>query len=60
MAFRMLSSVPEVTDLSDESEATLFRHGDDVNTPGTYAANCFHARRLAERGVRFIQAYHRS
>ncbi|TWT40664.1 DUF1501 domain-containing protein [Botrimarina hoheduenensis] len=58
MAFRMQASVPEVTDLSDESEATLARYGEDVNTPGTYAANCLRARRLAERGVRFIQVYH--
>jgi len=57
MAFRMQSSIPEVTDLVDESEATLDLYGDDVHTPGTYAANCLRARRLAERGVRFIQLY---
>lgn len=58
MAYRMQTSVPEVTDLSDESPETLAMYGEDVNTPGTYAANCLRARRLAERGVRFIQLYH--
>lgn len=58
MAFRMQTSVPEVTDLSDETKATLEMYGDNVRTPGTYAANCLLARRLAERGVRFIQLYH--
>lgn len=58
MAFRMQSSVPEMTDLSDETEETLAMYGDDVTKPGTYAANCLRARRLAERGVRFIQLYH--
>lgn len=58
MAFRMQASVPEVTDLSGETEATLAMYGDDVHTPGTYAANCLRARRLAERDVRFIQVYH--
>ncbi len=57
MAFRMQTSIPEVTDISDESEATLKMYGEDVKTPGTYAANCLRARRLAERGVRFIQLY---
>ena len=57
MAFRMQASIPEVTDISDESESTLQLYGDDVRTPGTYAANCLRARRLAERGVRFIQLY---
>lgn len=57
MAFRMQDSIPEVTDLSGESESTLAMYGDDVRTPGTYAANCLRARRLAERGVRFIQLY---
>ena len=59
MAFRMQASVPEVTDLRGESEATLKLYGKDVHTPGTFAANCIVARRLAERGVRFIQLYHR-
>lgn len=58
MAFRMQASVPEVTDLSGESQETLDLYGEDVLTPGTYAANCLRARRLAERDVRFIQVYH--
>ncbi|MEM7010567.1 MAG: DUF1501 domain-containing protein [Verrucomicrobiota bacterium] len=57
MAFRMQASIPDVTDISNESEATLDMYGEDVRTPGTYAANCLRARRLAERGVRFIQLY---
>ena len=59
MAFRMQASVPEATDLSGESKATLDMYGDDVKTPGTFAHNCLMARRLAERGVRFIQLYHK-
>ncbi len=58
MAYRMQASIPEVTDISDESEETLKMYGDDVKKPGTFAANCLRARRLAERGVRFIQLYH--
>jgi hypothetical protein len=58
MAYRMQSSVPKVTDLSDESESTFAMYGAESRTPGTYAANCLLARRLAERGVRFIQLYH--
>jgi uncharacterized protein (DUF1501 family) len=58
MAYRMQASIPEVTNIDDESEATLKMYGDDVKTPGTFAANCLRARRLAERGVRFIQLYH--
>ncbi len=58
MAYRMQSSVPEVTDLSGESESTLERYGSQVKTPGTFAANCLLARRLAESGVKFIQLYH--
>ena len=58
MAYRMQSSVPEVTDLSAESDATLDRYGAQVRTPGTFAANCLLARRLAEKGVKFIQLYH--
>ncbi len=57
MAFRMQGSIPEVTDISGETEATLALYGDDVKTPGSFAANCLRARRLAERGVRFIQLY---
>jgi hypothetical protein len=59
MAFRMQSSVPELTDLSGESEATLDAYGPQARQPGSFAANCLLARRLAERGVRFIQLYHR-
>ena len=58
LAFRMQMSIPEVTNLDDESEATLATYGDDVRNPGTFASNCLMARRLAERGVRFIQLYH--
>ncbi len=59
LAFRMQSSVPELTDLSQESEETFRLYGPDSKQPGTYAANCLLARRLAERGVRFIQLFHR-
>ena len=60
MAFRMQSSVPELTDLSKEPEHTYELYGPDSRKPGTFAANCLMARRLAERGVRFIQLYHRA
>ncbi|GMU38044.1 MAG: DUF1501 domain-containing protein [Phycisphaerae bacterium] len=59
MAYRMQMSVPELTDFSDEDEDTLAMYGPDVKTPGSFAANCLLARRLAERGVRFIQLYMR-
>ena len=59
MAFKMQSSVPELTDLSKESAKTIDRYGPEARTPGSYAANCLLARRLAERGVRFIQLFHR-
>ena len=59
MAFRMQSSVPELTDLSTEPDATFEMYGPDSRKPGSYAANCILARRLAERGVRFIQLFHR-
>jgi uncharacterized protein (DUF1501 family) len=59
MAFRMQASVPELTDLSGESEATLDAYGPQSRQRGTFAANCLLARRMAERGVRFIQLYHR-
>jgi arylsulfatase A-like enzyme len=59
MAFRMQASVPELTDLRGESRATLESYGPGATQPGTFAANCLLARRLAERGVRFIQLYHR-
>lgn len=58
MAYRMQSSVPELTDLSDESEEVFELYGPDSRRPGSYAANCILARRLAERGVRFIQLFH--
>jgi hypothetical protein len=58
MAFRMQSSVPELTDTSGEPQAVLDLYGPEVKTPGTYASNCLLARRLAERDVRFIQLFH--
>jgi hypothetical protein len=58
MAFRMQTSVPEVADLSGEPAATFELYGEEARTPGTFAANCLLARRLAERDVRFIQLYH--
>ena len=59
MAYRMQTSVPELTDLSKEPASTFELYGPDSRTPGTFAANCLLARRLAERGVRFIQLFHR-
>jgi hypothetical protein len=58
MAFRMQSSVPELIDTSKESKTVLESYGPDVKRPGSYAANCLLARRLAERDVRFIQLFH--
>ena len=58
MAFNMQRSIPEVTDLSDEPESTFKLYGDDARKPGSFAANCLLARRLAEKDVRFIQLYH--
>lgn len=58
MAFRMQTSVPELTDISDEPESTFELYGADSRRPGSYAANCILARRLAERGVRFVQLFH--
>ncbi|MEX2640149.1 MAG: DUF1501 domain-containing protein, partial [Balneolales bacterium] len=58
MAYRMQTSVPETMDLSDEPESTYALYGEDARTPGTYAANCLLARRLAERDVKFVQLYH--
>jgi hypothetical protein len=58
-AFRMQSAVPSLVDISSESAATLALYGPDVNTPGTFAANCLRARRMLEQGVRFVQVYHR-
>jgi uncharacterized protein (DUF1501 family) len=59
MAFRMQTSVPELTDLSDEPKHVLEAYGPDVTKPGTFAASCLLARRLAERDVRFVQIFHR-
>jgi len=59
MAYRMQTSVPSLMDLSNEPEHVFELYGPDSRKPGTYAANCLLARRLAERGVRFIQLYHR-
>ncbi len=59
MAFRMQASVPELTDLRGESSAVVDSYGSDVHRPGSYAANCLLGRRLLERGVRFVQLFHR-
>jgi Protein of unknown function (DUF1501) len=59
MAYRMQASVPELTDLSKEPESTFELYGPDARKPGSFAANCILARRMAERGVRFIQLFHR-
>jgi hypothetical protein len=59
LAFRMQTSVPELTDLSSEPESVFDLFGPDARIPGTYAANCLLARRLVERGVRFVQLFHR-
>jgi hypothetical protein len=58
MAFRMQTSVPEVTDMSDEPDWVYDMYGPDSRNPGTYAANCLLARRLLERNVKFVQLYH--
>ncbi len=58
MAFKMQTSVPEMADLSDESQETLDLYGPQVKEPGTFAHNCILARRLIERGVRFVQLMH--
>src|SRR5204863_9526160 len=59
LAYRMQTSVPDLVDVSTESAATLESYGPDAKKPGTFAYNCLLARRMAERGVRFIQLYHR-
>ncbi len=59
MAYRMQTSVPELADVSDEPESTFELYGEEARQPGSHAANCLLARRLAERGVRFIQVFHR-
>jgi hypothetical protein len=59
MAFRMQSSVPELTDISKEPKNVLEMYGPEVNKPGSYARNCLLARRMAEKNVRFVQLFHR-
>ena len=59
MAYRMQSSIPELMDHSKEDEKTFELYGKDSRTPGTFSACCLNARRLAERGVRNIQIFHR-
>jgi hypothetical protein len=59
MAFRMQTSVPELMDISDEPKSTFDLYGPDASKPGTFAYNCILARRMAERGVRFMQLFHR-
>ncbi|MDA7909258.1 DUF1501 domain-containing protein, partial [bacterium] len=58
LAFNMQASVPDVVDMSGESKETLDMYGPDVHKPGSFAANCLLARRLAEKDVKFIQLYH--
>ena len=59
MAYRMQTSVPELIDLSSEPDRVFDMYGSDSRRPGTFAANCLLARRLVERGVRFVQLFHR-
>ena len=59
LAFRMQTSIPDLMDISDETESTLNMYGEEAKKPGTFAANCILARRLAERGVPFVQLFHR-
>jgi hypothetical protein len=59
LAYRMQTSVPELTDMSKEPARVFERYGPDSRKPGAFAANCIMARRMAERGVRFIQLFHR-
>jgi hypothetical protein len=58
MAYRMQTAVPEIMDVSKESEDIVKLYGTDCLIPGTYAANCLLARKLSENGVRFVQLYH--
>jgi len=58
MAARMQTSVPNLTDFSDENESTYELYGEDARKPGTFASNCLMARRMAERGVRYVQLFH--
>jgi hypothetical protein len=59
LAYRMQTSVPDLMDLNDEPETTFERFGEEARRPGSFAANCLLARRMAERGVRFVQLFHR-
>ena len=59
MAYRMQTSVPDLTDFSDEPESTFELYGEEARRPGTFAANCLMARRMVQRGVRFVQLFHR-
>jgi Protein of unknown function (DUF1501) len=59
LAYRMQTSVPELTDISDEPDHTFELYGEEARKPGTYAFNCLMSRRLIERGVRFVQLFHR-
>ena len=59
MAYRMQTSIPEVTDMSDESDSTFEMYGEESRNPGTYAANCLLARKLLEKDVKFVQLFHR-
>ncbi|MCM8533343.1 MAG: DUF1501 domain-containing protein, partial [Lentisphaeraceae bacterium] len=59
MAFRMQTSVPELTDISKEKKETLELYGPEVTKPGTFAASCLQARRMVERGVQMVQIFHR-
>ncbi|HVX63322.1 MAG TPA: DUF1501 domain-containing protein [Pirellulales bacterium] len=59
LAYRMQTSVPELTDVSDEPQHVFEAYGPEASKPGTFAANCLLARRLVERGVRFVQLFHR-
>lgn len=58
MAYRMQTAVPELTDLTKETDSTIKMYGPECLVPGTYAANCLLARKLSESGVRFVQLYH--
>ena len=58
MAYRMQTSVPEISDFSNEPESTFKLYGPDSKKPGTYASNCILARRLVENDVKFVQLYH--
>ena len=59
MAYRMQSAVPDLTDFSDEPDEVFELYGPQSRRPGSYAANCLLARRMIERGVRFVQLFHR-